>query len=348
VAGVAADIPGVSLVAVADASEETAQIAADLLAVPARGVTALLDDETVDAVIIAVPNFLHAEVCSQALSAGKHVLLEKPMALTTAEAMQMGRLAEQTGRVLMIDHIQRFMEIFTELKSLLDHGDLGTPVAVSVARRDDLHRSPGWLRQRQLVGGVLFQSGYHEFDLVSWLLGSEPIRVSSTSAPVSIADELDHPDMIVTELRYASGAVAQVWNCMSDPLPSYTGVVTGTEGTAEFDLYRAKLTWRRRGGQPQERIWEPADRWAPWAWSSSGGIAAGEIEALRALFIEFAASVEARSAPVVSAADGARATQVAQAAYISIEDDSPVELPLRPADHERRAYLTGGATDAGR
>ena len=122
-----------------------------------------------------------------------------------------------------------------------------------------VHRHGQMLEMGSCDALVLNQAAH--FDLAS------VVELACQAAPRVIArDTLDYPDMIVSQLRFASGAIAQVWNCMTDPLMGYDGVVTGTDGTGWFDVYNARVRWRRFGGDVEERIWTPPDRWAPWAW----------------------------------------------------------------------------------
>jgi predicted dehydrogenase len=168
----------------------------------------------------------------------------------------------------------------------------------------------------------------------------EVSEISCLAAPRVIAPEsLNYPDLIISQVRFASGALGQVWNCMTDPLIGYDGVVTGTQGTAWFDLYRSVLRWRRISGEPQELSWQPADRWSPLAWMTSGGIADGEAEAIRALLRDFRDAIRTGTPPGVSGLDGARTVELAQAGYLSIAEQRPVRLPLSGPDRARKTYL---------
>jgi predicted dehydrogenase len=331
---------GVELTGVVDDSpRRAAEIAARLQIEVYDKAEHALADTRVDAVAIAVPNDLHAQVGHAALAAGKHVLLEKPMALTVAEADELTEAADRRGLVLGVDHIQRYFAPLTELRQLVVEGELGEVQAVSVARRDFLERKTPWLQQRRRVGGLLYQSGCHEFDFACWLCG-EPIEITCLAPSRVIAHEtLDYPDTIVTQLRFSSGAVGQVWDCMTDPTMSYDCAVTGTEGSAFVDLYGGRLRWRRLNGELRERTWAPSDRWAPWAWIGGGGIADGEAEALQALLAEFARATAGRGDFAIGGREGARVVELAQAGYLSLVEQRSVPLPLSGGDRERRTYL---------
>jgi phthalate 4,5-cis-dihydrodiol dehydrogenase len=331
---------GIELIGIADDAPE--RVTAQAAQRRCRGYGQVPDawaDPDVSAVVVATPSHLHAQLARAALGAGKHVLLEKPMALTMADADAITAAAEQAGRVLMLDHIQRYFTLFVALHDLVVRGELGEVQGIAVSRRDRLVRTRRWLQDRETVGGLLYQSACHEYDLLRWMCG-EVVEISCLAAPRVIAPEpLDYPDLIVSQLRFQSGALGQVWDCMTDPLIGYDGVVTGTEGTAWFDLYRSVLRWRRISGEPQGRSWQPADRWSPLAWMTSGGIADGEAEAIRALLRDFRDAIRTGTPPGVSALDGARTVELAQAGYLSIGEQRPVRLPLSGPDRARKTYL---------
>jgi predicted dehydrogenase len=342
-AGEMEHVADVELVAIADTDVQRAKEAAERLGTDAFGSAGeVLADPEVDAVAIAIPNDLHAELALAALDAGKHLLLEKPAALTIADAERIATTAEERGRVLMPDHIQRYYDPLVEVHRLVTEGNLGEVLAVSVSRRDLLIRTTPWLQRREHVGGLLYQSACHEFDFLRWLSG-DASEITCIAAPSIIAaNTLDYPDLILSQIRLHSGAVAQVWNCMTDPVMGYEGVVTGTEGTAWFDLYGGRVRWRRLDGELHEREWPPGTQWGPWSWVSGGGIADGEAQALRALLADFRDAVVGGSAPRVSGIDGARVVEMAQAGYLSIAERRPVALPLADSERDLRTYLETG------
>jgi predicted dehydrogenase len=342
-AGVIAGLPGVELTGVADATADASRHAAEALGTRAfADVDAVLASSEVEAVAIAVPNDQHVRLIERALAAGKHVLVEKPMALTVEDAERVGRLADQRKLVLMPDHVQRYYGPLVEVQRLVSSGAIGEIVAASVSRRDFLHRTKPWLQQRRHVGGLLYQSACHEYDFLRWVCG-EVVQVRCLAGPLVIAYEtLDYSDTILTQLRFESGAIGQVWNCMTDPLMGYDGVVTGSEGTVSFDLYDARVRMRRIGGEPSEHRFEPADGWAPWAWIATGGIGRGEAAALEDLVDDFAAAVCGERPAALTWQDGAQAIEIAQAGYLSIAERREVELPLAAGSRERATYLELG------
>ena len=163
--------------AVADLLPERAEQAAQLIGAP-LAVTDyhdLLDD--VDAVLIALPHHLHHEVGIECLKASKHVLMEKPMANSEAECLDLIHTAEACNRVLMIGYCMRFHPLTIRMKELIDQRAYGDVFQVSLWTEQHTERPPGhWTRSAQkLGGGQLFSHGCHYIDLLLWFLG-RPMR----------------------------------------------------------------------------------------------------------------------------------------------------------------------------
>jgi predicted dehydrogenase len=139
----------------------------------------LARDADVDAVIIAWPNALHAPVAEAMMRAGKHVLVEKPMAMNEAEARSMAAVARDTQRQLMVGHMWRFDREAQALREVVASGALGEIVKTK-GYGIHTHWGPeGWFTQPELAGGgALIDMGVHAIDTVRYLLGDpEPVRV---------------------------------------------------------------------------------------------------------------------------------------------------------------------------
>lgn len=328
-----------ALKGVMDFVPERACVVADELGViQYRSLAAVWADETVRAVAVAVPNALHYEVCVEALQAGRDVILEKPMTLTRAEAESLCDLATCNASIVMVDHIERYFTPFVRLKEIVSSGRLGAIEGVSMRRRDYLRRAPGWLRQRKTVGGLLFQSACHEFDLMRWIIG-EITSISCHATTRRLAPELDYADLVASTVTFDNGALGQLWNCMTDCLPAYDGTIVGTSGSVEFDLYDSRVTWKVQGAPKHVERWEPRDLWAPWAWITGSGLAEGESVALQLVISDFADACSDRIEAPITCRDGMRAVEVAQAGYLSLRDGVSVGLPLSGDRAVERAYL---------
>ncbi len=153
----------------------------------------MLAEADLDAVVVCGPNWLHASQTLDALKAGKHVLVEKPMACTRAEAKAMIAAAKKAGKFLMVGQNQRLMSAHQKAKQILKTGVLGK---VLTFRTSFKHPGPdGWsvdgakswfFRKAEAVMGVTGDLGVHKADLMRWLLGQE---FTSVSAVITTLDK---------------------------------------------------------------------------------------------------------------------------------------------------------------
>jgi predicted dehydrogenase len=174
-------LPDVELVAVCDTVKARAKAVAEKYKIPRYFTN---DDEVfkqddIDAVDICVPTNLHLPVALAALSAGKHVLVEKPMARNVEESEKMLEAARRYQRKLMVAMNVRFRRDAVNLKSFVDGGDLGEVFYLKCGwlRRQESWSGQSWLFQKKYSGGgVLMDLGIQMLDLSLWLLGNKKAK----------------------------------------------------------------------------------------------------------------------------------------------------------------------------
>jgi predicted dehydrogenase len=165
-----------------------------------RTIDEILADPDVEAVDVCLPTFLHAATVTQALRAGKHVIVEKPMALTGAEADQMIVEAERAGRTLMVAQVLRFFPEYCELSRLVKSGRLGRIRSAFFRRRTAVPTWGPWEMDKKKSGGAIFDLLIHDVDQSQHLFGL-PEAVSSTgyenmaSGIDTIVSEFHYPDI---------------------------------------------------------------------------------------------------------------------------------------------------------
>ncbi|SDK19122.1 oxidoreductase [Sediminibacillus albus] len=137
----------------------------------------ILDDKTIELVIITTPNTLHYDMAKRSLSAGKHVVLEKPMVLTSKEAQELIDLAKQNNLMLSVYQNRRWDSDFLTVKELIDNENLGT-INTYIAHYDRFNPEPNyqWREQKQKGSGMLYDLGSHLIDQALHLFG-EPQEV---------------------------------------------------------------------------------------------------------------------------------------------------------------------------
>ena len=155
-----------------------------------------------DAVIVAVPTFLHAECVVEAAKAGCDIMCEKPVALDAASAERMLEAAERQGVILMVGQVLRFWPHYRRIKELVDAGALGAIRSITAYRLSKFPPWSSWFADPQKSGGCLLDLQVHDVDFVHWILGHpELVR---TSAIRSEAGSWDH---VWTSLGYGERAV---------------------------------------------------------------------------------------------------------------------------------------------
>jgi predicted dehydrogenase len=174
------DVPGQAHVRVVCATAGAEAIAERFGAVVTSDWEAAIATDGVDAVDICLPTPLHRPVAERALAAGKHVLVEKPIALSLEDADAIGAAAEAAGRVLMVGHVLRYFPEIIELRRVLDTGELGEPLAVTALRLSALPDWNDWMLDPAQSGGTLVDLMIHDFDVCNALLGP-PRRVHAVA-----------------------------------------------------------------------------------------------------------------------------------------------------------------------
>ncbi len=197
----------------------------------------------VDAVLVVLPHHLHHPVSMDALAHGKHVLLEKPMALDEAECRELIAKAKEVDRVLMIAYCMRFHPLVLEMKRLLDERTYGDPYMLSIWTEQYTHYPEGhWgLAKSTLGGGQLFSHGCHYIDLMLWMLG-RPIKGSHVSTRKGTPWMEGEGTSMVT-MEFEGGVIGYhgaTWGAVGTRL-GYSFHAQCTGGMIEADISHGKL-----------------------------------------------------------------------------------------------------------
>jgi len=221
---------------------DTRLTAAEQLAAPhgARAVsdlTRVLDDPTVDAVILCTPNRTHVPLGRAVIESGRHLLIEKPLALTSPDAEILVRAAEAADRLLIVGHTHRHSAQAQAIAALVHGGEIGAVRFVHIVMNGGWLWGgwSSWVLDRGLSGGHALHNGVHLMDLAAWWVGEDPVAVRAVGQRATSA-ALDIHDYLVIDLRFASGAVARCEVSRAE-LPrdaSFTQLrVVGDTGTVE-------------------------------------------------------------------------------------------------------------------
>jgi myo-inositol 2-dehydrogenase/D-chiro-inositol 1-dehydrogenase len=200
----------------------------------------VLDDDSVDAVLLATPNFLHADQLVQALEAGKHVFCQKPIALTLADADRVVAAASASDRVVQFGFMLRFTPPLPQLQHRLSSGELG-PLIAAQAAVFGWEPSNEWFYDPKNGGGVILDTLVHFGDLVLWLFGpAERVTTEGGAYKLDGAKKFGSPDNAVVTVRHTSGVVSSMYVSWTAGRGNFTLDVYGNDGSATVDLVHSQ------------------------------------------------------------------------------------------------------------
>ena len=275
-----------------------------------RQLLAATGDQAVDAVDICLPHDQHAEVTMAALAAGKHVLVEKPIATTTEDAWRMVDAARRAGRVLQVGHNERFDPQYQEMRRLVLEGAIGEVFGARADHNQNVVLPAGhWLRDAvRSGGGSLIGSGIHRVDLLRWLVG-EVVEVSNVQ--LIRPERLEGEALAFTTFRFSTGALGEL---------STNWAVRRFPWYELMWLYGSEGSLHNVGGLHLDSTRRP---------ETSEGFVSIPLRAADSFTEEirdFMECVREGREALVSGAEGARTLEVCLAAYRSAELGQPVRL----------------------
>ena len=266
----------------------------------------LLRDEAVDVVVIVSRNTQHAPQALAAIQAGKHVFLEKPMALTVDECRALQQAVAESGKQLTVGFNRRYSPTYLGLKRQL--AQRSGPAVVNIRVNSPGISGDYWMADPS-TGGAILGEACHFVDVLYWLLESEPVMVSAFSLPTGKKDPIGENNLAAT-FRFEDGSIANLTYCTVGSKTSggerVEAFAPGMGGSAE-DFKRLTL----RTNMVHKRS----------SWFAEKGYA----EQIRAFFDD----IRAGKAPSVTVDDGARATIVCLRMIESARTMTPCALDWR-------------------
>ena len=264
-------------------------------------------DSNVEALYLCTPHHLHREHVALAAAAGKHILVEKPIARTMEEARAIIQTAGEAGVTLMVAENYRFMAVVRLAKKLIDGGTLGGLRLIQLQEESDFQPSQ-WRASRELNGGgVLIDSGIHKIDILLYLAG-RPRDVYATALPQALADsEGEDGAVIITHSKTgAVGLINHSWAKIHGREPNWVSV-SGTKARITFDMAGTHVTI---DDGLEERIVE----------------APGDRNGIIPMVQEFRDSIRQGRDPETSGSVGMEDLEITLKAYESMKSGQPVLL----------------------
>jgi len=309
-------IPSARLVAVADSDEARARSASEEFGAEKwyEDYRTLLEQKEIVAVDICTPTKYHAEMAVAAARAGKHVLCEKPVALSLEDADRMIHACSKNNVKLMVAHSRRFIPRYSIVRSIIKEGLIGKPVwATQISRRTVI--GPGsWYLDASMTLGPIAEVGIHEADLLRWMLSDDVVEVRS----IARKGESEIYEQIFAALKFKKGMLGsfEVGYVLPKAFTQYTTLeVLGSKGlVSASDNHMNVVTHGTENGATY-----------PLAYSNLLSVNSAYENEITA-FID---AVINDTEPPVTGAEARAALEVILAALQSIEREEPVKLPLK-------------------
>jgi len=282
----------------------------------------MLAQSDIDAVAVVTPDYAHKAPVVAAVDAGKHVLVEKPMATTLADAIEMKEAADRSGVLLMPDFHNRWNPSFVTAKESIADGSLGDPRYIHI-RHSNTKYVPLTMLDWSSKSSVLWFLGAHACDLARYIMGSDVTRAYTVSRKgILKAAGIDAPDFFTSILEFENGGVATIENAwiLPDVLHSigeFRSQILCDNGVhnIEFNTSDACVTYIEAKGKGQSR-----DLYAQ-------NLVHGKLKGFcYDSILHFLDCVETGAQPICTAEDGIENTRTLVAMSESLETGQPVEV----------------------
>lgn len=190
-----------------------------------RDLNEILKNPEITAVAVVTPSHTHYGIVKKLLTAGKHVYVEKPISTVAQEAMELSKLANERGLVLMVGHLLLYHPAVNRLKMLVDEGVLGE---IIYAQSDRLN-----VNYFKNDRSVMWDLAPHDVSMISYVIGKEPVRVISAFGCSSDGNEI--MDITHLGIEFENGVIAQISDSWITPKKHVILLIRGTKATAVLD-----------------------------------------------------------------------------------------------------------------
>lgn len=327
---VANALPAYELICLVEQSRLVARIAGRQLGVPCyRSLRKAMQREDFDVVMICTPPSSHSDVAIEAACAGKHVLCEKPLAISLSESKRMLEAASRSGVVHQVGYDMRYHPIYAKAKQVLDAGVIGDVRYLRAEAHDGEVANPVDIRQRRDLmerQGLFGAFAVHVMDMVLWY-GGEIAQLASLGTEGNAQGLLDFASAVCRFRSGAHGIMDFGWSHHGIDKPHFRFTITGTEGSMwiETDELRLHLERPKEGFDAGESVLYGPQVWGESGFDFTGKQLSREMEA-------FAAAIVRGGPGSPSWADGYRVDELVAAMGIASSGPYAVSLPLTVHD----------------
>ncbi|KKQ18780.1 MAG: oxidoreductase domain protein [Berkelbacteria bacterium GW2011_GWA1_36_9] len=295
-----AEISGVNLVAISDINPKIGkEIAEKFKCQYYENYKDLLKNEKLDLVTIAVPTKLHKKIALDCITAGVHILIEKPIALNVKDAKEVVEKARQKGVKFTVGHIERFNPAVLKLKEMIDSGKLGEIISVATFRLGPL---PPQIKDVNVVVDI----GVHDIDIMNWFFSRLPRKIVAQGGKALLKNHEDHVEAF---LDYGNGSGIMMANWIT-PLKVRKLTVSGKKAYVELNYITQELNFY------ESKVMESYDDFGDFLIKFGDGqdkktIAVNNIEPLKAEIKSFIKAIKENGRPAVTAREAIDALDIA-------------------------------------
>lgn len=282
----------------------------------------LLDDKNVPAVVIAAPLYLHFQMASDALKAGKHVYLEKTMTYSIDQALQLAKLAKQySNQILQVGHQLPYTPLYIKVKEMISKDYLGkiTQVECRYDRHDNwrrpvpdpsLERAINWRMYKEYSGGLTAEILSHQMQFINWALDTHPDEVFSTGGIDFFKDGRETYDNVQVMLRYnEKGVVGNFGSTLANEREGFIFKIKGSKGAVEL-LFDDGIFYPEKETKKQLETVDGVAGATKIEWNKDGGVPIMKEEMKDGTwyaFADFYSCITEKKKPMLDVAQGAKA-----------------------------------------
>jgi len=296
----------------------------------------LLSDEEIDIVLVATTNEVHKEISIEAMKAGKHVICEKPVALSSEELTEIMEVSKKYNKVFTIDQNRRTNKDFVLMKRNIEQGLLGNVYVIESRVEGSRGMPSGWRTIKELGGGMMLDWGVHLIDQIMYMIDERVVNVFCKMYSIEYGDVDDNFRLTIT---FESGLTAHIEVSTNNYITHPRWYVLGKKGTLQID------DWNCNGKIvrciDKESVWEdeivytkagPTKTMAPRNKNSTEEIILEEptdvIDSLTVVYDGFVDTIEKKAPLGITPQQALRVMKVIEAAFLSSETGSAIKAEI--------------------
>ncbi|GGP20944.1 inositol 2-dehydrogenase [Thermocladium modestius] len=304
------EIEDARLIGVVDSNAKVAErVASETHTVAYNDYVKLLENKDLDAVVVAVPTAFKPEIIKAAMDSGKHVFVEKPLALDLKNADEIVDLSKKRKVWVQVGYQRRFDPMYRKIKEYMNEGEIGDLIYIMSVTRDPPLPNPGV--NVEISGGIFLDTSSHDYDTIRWLANTEAKTVMAQGSRVTGQGDYD---VTTTTIALSNNAMAYVDACRFSAYGYDTRVeVLGTKGSILVVPVNSSRSNDVVLVKKQDKYEWFIERFQ---------------EAYKEELRAFIDSVKNDKRPLVTAEDGRAALEIALAAKLSMQSRKAVDLPL--------------------